>query len=178
VFFVSFVASLRVLCGSAFVFFVAPEGIVRKSSGARSLILDYNPPVFRRLTAAALVVLVQASAICAPLLHVHLDADETEHHHGQALHAHLSGHDNHDTVRPHRPGPIVDHQEEAGRTVAAQIFVSGAADPFNLPAIPRPEFVLLVPPPQPGGRTPHTAHATDPPSLRIPSPRAPPASLS
>jgi hypothetical protein len=158
--------------------FVAPEAFVRKSSGAWPLVLDYNPPVFRRLTAAALVVLVQASAICAPLLHVHLDADETEHHHGQALHAHLSGHDNHDTVRPHRPGPIVDHQEEAGRTVAAQIFVSAAADPFSLAAVPPAVFVLVVPAAQPRGRMPHTAHATDPPSLNAASPRAPPTSLS
>jgi hypothetical protein len=169
----------------SFVSFVAdpscsswPEQIVRKSSGTCPLVLDYNPPVIRRLTAAALVVLVQASAICAPLLHVHLDADETDHHHGQALHAHLSGHDNHDTVSPHRPGPIVDHQEEAGRTVAAQIFVSAAADSFSLPAVPPSAFVLVVPPEQLTGRTPHTAHATDPPSLRIASPRAPPASLS
>ena len=157
--------------------FVADE-IVRKSSGTLLLVLDYNRRVFRRLTAAALVVLVQVSAICAPLLHVHLDAGETEHHHGQAVHAHLTGHDSHEAIAPQRRGPIVDHQEEAGRTVAAQIFVSAAADPFSLPAIPRPAFVLLVPPPQPGGRTPHTAHATDPPSLRIASPRAPPASLS
>jgi hypothetical protein len=134
--------------------------------------------VFRRLTAAALAVLVQASAICAPLLHVHLDADETEHHHGQALHAHLSGHDDHDTVRPHRPGPIVDHQEEAGRTVAALIFVSAAADPFSVPAVPPSAFVLVVPPEQLIGRTPHTAHATDPPSFNAASPRAPPTRLS
>jgi hypothetical protein len=131
--------------------------------------------VFRRLTAAALVMLVQASAICAPLLHVHLDADETGHHHGQALHAHLSGHDSHDSTRPHRPGPIVDHQEEAGRTVAAQIFLSAAADPFSLPAVPPSAFVLVVPAPEPGGRMPHTAHATDPPPLNLSSPRAPPS---
>jgi hypothetical protein len=131
--------------------------------------------VFRRLTAAALVVLVQAGAICAPLMHVHLDSEETGHHHGQTLHAHLSGHD---VDVPLRPGPIADHQEEAGRTVAAPIFVSPAADPFNLPLISSPAFVLVVPPAQAGGRTPHTTHATDPPSLRVASPRAPPASLS
>jgi hypothetical protein len=131
--------------------------------------------VFRRLTAAALAVLVQVGAICAPLLHVHLDADETEHHHGQTLHAHLSG--LHVDV-PVRPGPIVDHQEDAGRTVAAQIFVSAAADPFSLPAVPPQAFVLLIPPAHPSGRTPHTTHATDPPSLSLISPRAPPLSLS
>jgi hypothetical protein len=131
--------------------------------------------VFRRLTAAVLVVFVQAGAICAPLMHVHLDAEENEHHHGQTLHVHLSGHDSHDTIRPHRPGPIVDHQKEAGRTVAAQIFVSAAADPFSLPAIPRASFVLVVPAAQLLGRMPHTAHATDPPSLDLPAPRAPPA---
>jgi len=131
--------------------------------------------VFRRLTAAALVVLVQVGAVCAPLMHVHLDADETEHHHGQALHAHLS---DHHIDLPVRPGPIFDHQEEVGRTVAAHIFVSAAAEPFSLPVVPPVAFVLLVPPAQPSGRTPHIAHATDPPSLRNASPRAPPTSLS
>jgi hypothetical protein len=155
---------------------------LKNSSGSRQVppaaAIDYNRRVLRRLTAAALVVLVQIGALAAPLTHVHLDAEETEHHHGQALHAHLSGHDSHDAVRPHRPGPIVDHQEEAGRTVDAQIFVSAAADPFSLPAVPPSAFVLVVPAAQPRGRMPHTAHATDPPTLDLGSPRAPPASLS
>ena len=142
---------------------------------SRRTVLDYNRRVFRRLTAAALAVLVHVGAICAPLMHVHLDAGENEHHHGQALHAHLSGH--HVEV-PVRPGPIFDHQEEAGRTVAAQIFVSAAADPFRLPAVSPQAFVLVVAPTHPSGRTPHTAHATDPPSLRNASPRAPPTQLS
>jgi hypothetical protein len=111
-------------------------------------------------------------------MHVHLDAEETAHHHGPALHAHLSGHDSHDAIKPHRPGPIADHQEEAGRTVAAPIFVCGAADAFSLPAIPRAAFVLVVPLPEPGGRTPHIAHATDPPPHNVSAPRAPPTSLS
>jgi hypothetical protein len=155
----------------------AAEEIVRKSSGACPLVLDYNRRVFRRLTAAALAMLVQASALCAPLLHVHLDAEETEHHHGQALHAHLSGHQDHHGAVP-RPGPVADHQDEAGRTIAAQIFVSPAADPFSLAAAPSPAFVLVVPPAKLAGRTPHTAHATDPPSRDIASPRAPPTFLS
>jgi hypothetical protein len=131
--------------------------------------------VLCRLTAAALVVFVQIGTIAAPLTHVHLDAEETEHHQGQAMHAHLSGHH---TDVPIRPGPIVDHQEEAGRTVTAQIFVSTAADPFSIPAVAPPSFVLVVPPAQPIGRTPHTAHATDPPPLNIASPRGPPTRLS
>ena len=131
--------------------------------------------VLRRLTAAVLVIIVQVGAICAPLMHVHLDADETEHHHGQALHAHLSGH--HDAI-PTRPGPIVDHPDDEGRTVAAHIFVSPAADPFSLIAVPSPAFVVVVPPAQASGRTPHIAHAHDPPSLIVSSPRAPPAILT
>src|SRR5262245_48702203 len=134
-----------------------PSWFLKTSSGTRQVpgapVLDYNPTVFRRLTAASLVVLVQAGAICAPLMHVHLDAEETGHHHGQTLHAHLSGHD---VDVPLTRGPIADHQEEAGRTVAAQIFVSPAVDPFSLPAVSTPAFVLVVPPAQSGGRTPHT----------------------
>jgi len=171
---------IRGLCGQFFVCFVVivSDRPVRNSSGAAPAAIDYNRRVLRRLTAAALVVLVQIGALAAPLTHVHLDAEETEHHHGQALHAHLSGHDSHDAIRPHRPGPIVDHQEEAGRTVAAQIFLSAAAEPFRLPAVVVPAFVLIVPPAQPSGRMPQVAHAVDPPSVSVRSPRAPPALLS
>ena len=130
--------------------------------------------MLRRLTAAVLVVLVQAGAIAAPLTHVHLDADDTSHHHGQAMHAHLSGHD---AVIPSYSGPRADHQDDEGRVVAAQIFVAAATEPFSLPAIVSPAFVLLVPPPQLSGRTPRVAHAVDPPPLASESPRAPPALL-
>jgi hypothetical protein len=155
---------------------VFSEHIVRNSSDAASAAIDYNARVFRRLTAAALVVLVQFSAIAAPLTHVHLDAEETGHHHGQALHAHLSGHDAVLPV-PHS-GPIADHQDSAGRTIETHIFVAPAVDPFSLPAVASPSFVLVVPPAQPSGRTPHVAHAHDPPALAVRSSRAPPAHLS
>lgn len=138
-------------------------------------VIDYNRLVLRRLTAAVLVVLVQAGAIAAPLTHVHLDVGETAHHHGQAMHAHLSGHD---AVTPLRPGPLADHQDDEGRVVAAQIFVSAAAEPFSLPAVSSPAFVLVVPPARLSGRTPQVAHAVDPPPLTVGSPRAPPAFLS
>jgi len=108
-------------------------------------------------------------------MHVHLDDHETAHHHGQSLHAHLTGHE---TVVPPRPGPSADHQEEAGRTIKAQIYVSAAGEPFSLEAAPSAVPVLIVPPAQPGGRPPHVAHAHDPPSVTVRSPRAPPAHLS
>ena len=132
-------------------------------------------PVRRRLTAAVLVVLVQAGAISAPLTHVHLDVEETPHHHGQAMHAHLAGHD---AVIPLGPGPLLDHQDDEGRAVAAQVFVSAAVAPFSLPAITSPSFVLVVPPARLQGRAPHVAHAVDPPRIAVRSPRAPPAWLS
>jgi len=151
------------------------EEFVRNSSGTTRLVSDYNPRVFRRLTATVLVVLVQSGAIAAPLMHVHLDDVETAHHHGQSLHAHLSGH--HD-VGHSRPGPIADHQDEAGRTVSAQIYLAAASEPFSLPVLPSPSFALIVPVAQATGRTPHVAHAHDPPSIGIRSSRAPPAFLS
>jgi hypothetical protein len=131
--------------------------------------------VRRRLIAAVLVVLVQAGAISAPLTHVHLGVEDTPHHHGQAMHAHLSGHD---AVIPLLPGPLVDHQDDEGRVVAAQVFVAAATAPFSLPAITNPAFVLVVPPAQLRGRTPHVAHAVDPPRIAVRSPRAPPDLLS
>lgn len=135
------------------------------------MLIDYNPRVLRRLTAAVLVVFVQSGAIASPLMHVHLDDVENGHHHGQSLHAHLSGHQ---AIAPARPGPIADHQEEAGRTVSAQIYLAAASEPFSLPALPSPSFALIVPVAQKNGRTPHVAHAHDPPSLTLRSPRPPP----
>jgi hypothetical protein len=158
-----------------FVPFVRSEESVRKSSGASLGPIDYNRPVIRRLTAAALVVLVQAGTISAPLMHVHLDAADTSHHHGQALHAHLSGHD---AVIPSHPGPRADHQDDEGRVVAANIFVAAAMESFSLPAMTSPAFVLVVPPAQLSGRTPRVAHAVDPPPNAVRSPRAPPLFLS
>jgi hypothetical protein len=131
--------------------------------------------VLRRLTAAALVVLVQAGTISAPLMHVHLDAADTPHHHGQAMHAHLSGHD---AVVPSESGPRADHQDADGRIVAAHIFVAAAMESFRLPAMTSPVFVLVIPPARLGGRTPRVAHAVDPPLRTVRSPRAPPALLS
>jgi hypothetical protein len=131
--------------------------------------------VLRRLTAAALVVLVQLGVLAAPLTHVHLDDEETGHHSGRALHAHLSGHE---PVVPSHPGPVADHSEEAGRTVKTQIYLAAAAEPFSLAAVPSAAFVLTVPPTQTIGRTLIVAHAHDPPSGTVRSPRAPPTSLS
>ena len=155
--------------------FECPDEPVRKSSGASREPIDYNRCVFRRLTAAALVVLVQAGTISAPMMHVHLDAADTSHHHGQAMHAHLSGHD---AVRPLDSGPRADHQDDEGRIVAAHIFVAAAIESFSLPAMTSPAFVLVIPPAQLSGRPPRVAHAVDPPPNAVRSPRAPPALLS
>lgn len=138
-------------------------------------VIDYNPFVLRRLTAVVLVVLVQSGAMASPMMHVHLDAAETEHHHGRSLHAHLSGH--HASV-PTRHGPIADHQDETGRTVSAQIYLAAASEPFSLPALSSPTFALIVPVTRAEGLIPQVAHAHDPPSLTLRSPRAPPALLS
>jgi hypothetical protein len=136
--------------------------------------LTYNPNVSRWLTAAALIVIVQTAAVAAPLLHVHLDDDATGHHHGQVLHAHFDGHD---VGTPVRRGPLVDHQDETGRTIAAHIFVAAAAKGFAVPVAACASFMLLVPVARPIGHSPHVCHAHDPPALSLLSPRAPPAIL-
>lgn len=124
--------------------------------------------MIRRWTAAALVVLVQCGASTAPLLHVHPD-DEAPHDHGGALHAHLGG--------PSASDAILDH-DDAGRTIAAHVFVGVAVDPFDAPALAPRAGALVVPPEAAAGRTPHVSHGHDPPDTpRRPS-RAPPALLS
>jgi hypothetical protein len=128
--------------------------------------------VLRRLTAASLVVLVEFGVLSSPLQHLHLDAQQTEHHQGQALHAHLSGHL---AARPRTSGPIADHQERDGRTIAAPIFVCGAAQPFSLAAVPSPQFAFLAPAVRACGRAPRRVYGHDPPFLSRGPSRAPPA---
>jgi hypothetical protein len=130
--------------------------------------------VIRRVTAAALVVLVQFGAVAAPMLHVHVEDHDTPHHHGQALHAHLSEHRG---PSHSASGPVIDH-DDAGRTLTPQIFVSAAVDPFHVPALPAPCVILIVPAPIAVGRTPHVSHAHDPPCVPSLPSRAPPAFLS
>lgn len=133
----------------------------------------YNRPVFRRVTAAALVVLVQVGVISAPLAHVHLDDADTDHHHGRARHTHFAAHPG--PVMP-VSGRVLDHQDSTGRTASAAVFVTAAAAPFTLPAFEAAEFLLVVPSAAAGGRTPHVSHGHDPPETPIAfPPRAPPS---
>jgi hypothetical protein len=126
--------------------------------------------VIRRLTAAALVVLVQLGVTTAPLVHVHV-GEEASHHAAEAAHAHLGG------AVGGAGNARLDHPD-GGLAIAPQMFVAVAVDPFDAPALTAPAFTLLVPPEAAAGRTPHVTHGHDPPSHRLLPSRAPPAFLS
>lgn len=140
----------------------------------------YNDAVFRRVVALGVCVCVQLAAVCAPLVHAHVDGHEDDHHAASAVHAHLSGHAH---LAGHASGaapggdPAVDVGDRE-RTVYLQLFVAVALSPFEFPAVV-PESFSVTPPP---GRTAHlvlhVAHGHDPPLSASIAPRAPPASLS
>jgi hypothetical protein len=130
----------------------------------------YNHRVIRRVTAVALVGLLQIGATSALLRHVHAEGDALAHQAGPS-HAHLPG----SGAAPH--GAFLDHPDD-GRAMAAQVFLAVAADPFAVPAAPPPAFTLVVPVERALGRPPSVSHAHDPPDCTVRPSRAPPALLS
>jgi len=129
--------------------------------------------VIRRLTAAALVLLVQLAALSAPLLHVHADDHgdhDALHHQGRTRHAHFHGH----ASGSPGSGPEFDHDDREEAT-AAPLFVAAVPDPVDTSALPSPLFALVVPPELAIGRTPHVTHGHDPPAVVTLGARPPPA---
>jgi hypothetical protein len=134
-----------------------------------------NQRVFRRLTAVALALLVPIGAVTVPLLHVHLDVHDTDHHQGRAMHGHIAGHEHRVPAVAHRTG-IEEPGDE--RTLTPTLFVAVSSTAFALPAVTPARLVLAPLPERAAHLILHVAHGHDPPLSRSISPRAPPASLS
>src|SRR5687768_11220601 len=62
----------------------------------------YNRRVLHRLTAAALSVAIPVAALCALLVHAHLDDHHADHDDAPVVHSHFSGHV--DAAPPVHPG--------------------------------------------------------------------------
>ena len=145
----------------------------RKSSDTDNTVPGENGRVIRRVLALGLALAVQGGALCAPLLHAHVDADHDDHHQ-TSVHAHFSS---------HAPAPV-EHDgvsiEEADRdhAIYLQVFVAVETSLFATPVLPRATFALttLV------TRAPRifaiVTHGHDPPLVSALDSRPPPLSLS
>jgi hypothetical protein len=134
------------------------------------LVSTNNADVGRRLLAFGLSVAVQLAAVSAPLVHVHPDDHDTDHHRARAVHAHFEGHSGSSIPI----GRAILEETDHDRAVFLQVFVSTASSSFALTAAV-PTFVELDPPAEaPAHRSVNVVHGHDPPvSASLPA-RAPP----
>lgn len=126
----------------------------------------------RGLIAAVLCVALQAGALCAPLVHAHLD-DHHRHHHGaQRVHVHFSGHERHEAPAGTNAVRADDDPEQI---TSLQTFVAVAAVAFTEPALPPAPFVVPPAVESTMRQPPEEVRSHGPPTAGLPAPRAPPA---
>jgi hypothetical protein len=127
--------------------------------------------VVRRLLAVCLSVAVPIGALCAPLVHAHLDAG---HHEANRVHAHISGHDldGHHAASEHHLAIEPDADPEHITWLQAFVAVHAAA-PIS-PALPQAHYTLPAPLESVMRRPPAAVHSHDPPGASSAGPRAPP----
>ena len=131
-----------------------------------------NDAVVRRLAALGLAFAVPLGAICAPLVHAHLEDHGTTDHHRvrSAVHAHFEGHTG--TSVPGHHSSLGPGGSE--RTIYLQLFVAVAVASFHLTAATA-TFELATPQEAPAHRSIHVVHSHDPPVLATLPARAPPS---
>lgn len=131
--------------------------------------------VVRRLLAVGLSVAVPMGALCAPLVHAHLDDHHGGHHDANRVHAHLGGHDvDHHVVSAGRElaiEPDADREDVTG----VQVFLAVHAAAPASPALPQARYSLPARLESVMRRPPAVAHSHDPPGASSAGPRAPPA---
>ena len=129
--------------------------------------------MIRRVLAVGLAFAVQFGAVCAPLLHAHVDADQDDHH-STSVHAHFSSHA---SARVAHEGVSVE-ETDRDHAIYLQLFVAVEASAFQPPSLPRAVFapVPLI------ERAPRTfvivTHGHDPPLVQALDSRPPPLFLS
>jgi hypothetical protein len=137
-----------------------------------------NRNVVRQIVAGLLAVTVQASAVTAPMLHVHLDDHDSDHHHAREMHSHLSGHGHHAGTLPVPMQPTLSDDDGDENVVAVSGFVATTVETFpGTVAIPV-ETIVITLADVTINRIPHVAHGHDPPAILSTPSRAPPSSLS
>ena len=134
--------------------------------------------VIRTLTSVGLSVAIPLGALCAPLVHAHVDDHDGDHHRAHEIHAHVSDHVTSD--RPTHPAAAASRvdEDETGRAVYLQLFVAVAYASFDVPAAAATSWDLAAPAESPARQSLRVVHGHDPPFLRSLASRAPPAFLS
>lgn len=136
--------------------------------------------VIRTLAAVGLSVALPLGALCAPLLHAHLDDHHADHHDANRVHAHLGGHDvdHHDAsseeqIAEGRPEVAPDADPEG--VTRLQVFVAVHPGTPAAPALPLARYTLPAPLESIMRRPPVVVHSHGPPSVSSAGSRAPPA---
>ena len=128
----------------------------------------------RQIVAGLLAIAVQASAVTAPMVHVHLDDHDSDHHHAREMHSHLAGHARHVAPLPATHGPsLIDDDDE--RVLAVSGFVATSAEVFPGVAATPIETAVVVFEDVTVSRIPHVSHGHDPPERTATPSRAPPS---
>jgi len=140
--------------------------------------LTNNWGIVRKAIAVALSLAVPVAAVIAPNVHAHQDDHRTGHHHGQAVHAHWSGH-SHKHSETESGTPTVRRQRsDRDEAVYLNAFVAVAASTFHISALVHSPFRVAVPPKAQAHLSVEVRHSHDPPLLRARPSRAPPSFLS
>ena len=129
----------------------------------------------RQIVAGFLAIAVQASAVTAPMVHVHLDDHDSDHHHAREMHSHLAGHPRHAAPLLNTHGPSLIDDDEDERVLAVSGFVATSADVFPGVAATPVETAVLIFEDVAVSRIPHVSHGHDPPELAATPSRAPPS---
>jgi len=134
--------------------------------------------VTRSLTAVALSAAIPLGALCAPLVHAHVDGHDADHHGSHEIHAHLSQHSHSGHPASSTAAAVRVEEDEAGRAVYLQLFVAVAHASFDVPAAVATSWDFPVPAERPARHSLRVVHGHDPPFLTSLPSRAPPAFLS
>jgi hypothetical protein len=132
----------------------------------------------RHIVAGLLAVTVQASAVTAPMLHVHLDDHDSDHHHAREMHSHLSGHGHHAGNLPAPSQSILSDDDGDENVVAVSGFVATSVEASQGAVAIPVETIVIALADVTVSRIPHVAHGHDPPARSSTPSRAPPSSPS
>jgi hypothetical protein len=121
--------------------------------------------------AFVLVLAVQVAALAAPLVHVHLEAHDGDHHGARAIHTHWDGHA---SSHHHPAGTPAVAAADDDRPFFLDVFTAVTATSGPLPALVAAGFVVAVPSEAKAFRTIDRVRIHDPPTARPAASRAPP----
>lgn len=129
--------------------------------------------VIRTLTAVGLSVAIPLGALCAPLVHAHVDDQHADHHAANRVHAHLGGHDVDHHVS--LAGELaIEPDQDPEHITRLQVFVAVYAAAPSFLALPRARYTLPAPLESVMRRPPSVVHSHGPPSASSAGSRAPP----